>query len=913
MQRAVFVDGSNLVYRAFYGLPASLRAASGQPTNAIYGFALMFRKLFSDPETTLGAVVFDAPGGSFREERFADYKGHREAMPADLARQLPGVFALCEAHGVRLLRESGVEADDVLGTLARQAREAGFDVRIVSTDKDFGQLVGDRVRLVDTMKDVIYDRQGVEEKWGVPPERMIDYLALAGDKADNVPGVAGIGEKSAVELVARFGGLDAIYAAVDAPDHGGLKGRQLASLLAGRELAHLSRELVTIRTDLTLGLGLDDLRVAPTDRPRLAGLYRELQFFSLLAQDERRQVEVGAQGARDHGVLEDPEALVAFLAGASEDRPVAVVPIFDEEPPAVAPLLGLGLAILGEDGAAVARHVPWTPALRPALSAWLSDPSAPRTTFDFKGLYRGLRRAGLGADPASPSGPDAEAEALPARGAADFAAVGFDVRLGSFLLDPTGLIPHRLDQVARHFLQRVPRPAKDVIGSGQKQRRFSQLAPAELVAWSCELAETVAALHPVVRAKVAADPSAGLLDGLDLPLSRVLGDMELAGVLVDQEELQRLGVEFRARLEGYEREVWELAGHPFNIGSPRQLGEVLFEELGLPTGKKTQTGYSTDAEVLEGLVTAHPIIPALLNHRKLAKLINTYTDVLTRSVHPTTGRVHTTFQQTSGATGRLITTDPDLQRTPIHTPEGRRIREAFIAPPGRRLIVADWSQIELRLLAHVTGDPSLCAAFAAGADVHRQTAAQIFGVPREAVTPAQRNVGKTINFATIYGQGAHALGQMIGVPMREAKRYIDAYFQHYQGVRDWLDQTTEQALSDGWVATIKGRRRIIPELRSASRMERQAGIRMACNHPIQGSAADLCKAVMLAVEAELRARGLATRMLLQIHDELVLESPEGEVEVAMALVKRLMETHETLSVPLIAGVGAGPSWADAKS
>jgi DNA polymerase-1 len=903
MKRAVLVDGSNLVYRAFYGLPASLRAASGQPTNAIYGFAQMFRKLFADPATEVGAVVFDAPGGSFRDEVFADYKGHREAMPSDLAVQLPGVFALCEAHGVRLLREAGVEADDVLGTLAVRARAAGYEVQIVSTDKDFAQLVGDGVRLVDTMKDVSYDAEGVREKWGVPPAHIVDLLALAGDKADNVPGVAGIGEKSAVDLVTRFGDLAAIYAAVDSPDHGGLKGKQLANLEAGREAARMSRDLVTIRTDLPNLPDLAELSVPRADPARLAPLYRDYQFFSLLAADERRALEVAASGPpSDHGELATPEELAAFLARATETTPIAVVPLTDEEPPAIAPLLGLGLALALPGEPVVARYVPLTDALRPALAAWLADPTAPRTAFDFKALYRALRRAGLGADPGAPS-----------RGAADFATVAFDVRLGSFLLDPTGIIPHRLDQVARSFLSRALRPLKEVIGTGQKLRRFSEIPRADLVAWACHLAETVACLHPVVTARVAADPSARLLVDLDLPLSRVLGDMELAGVLADRDELQRLGVEFRGRLDGYEREVWQHAGHPFNIGSPRQLGEVLFDELGLPHGKKTQTGYSTDAEVLEGLVGAHPIIPALLNHRKLAKLINTYTDVLQRSVHPATGRIHTTFQQTSGATGRLITTDPDIQRTPIHTPEGRRIRECFIAAPGHRLIVADWSQIELRLLAHVTGDARLCAAFARGTDVHRQTAGQIFGLAPEAVTSEQRNIGKTINFATIYGQGAHALAQMIGVPMREAKRYIDAYFHHYEGVRAWLDRTTEQALADGWVVTIMGRRRIVPELKSASRMERQAGIRMACNHPIQGSAADLCKVVMLAIEAELRGQGLATRMLLQIHDELVLEAPEAEVEVAMALVRRHMERGEGLAVPLVASVGAGPSWAEAKS
>jgi len=884
MERVVLVDGSNLVYRAFYGLPSTLRSASGEPTNAIFGFANMFRKLFAGKTPAFGAVVFDAPGGNFREDMYADYKGNRESMPRDLASQLDGVFEVCKAHGFKVIRQSGVEADDVIGTLARQARDAGNEVFIVSSDKDFGQLVDERVKMLDTMKDVVFDADLVAIKWGVRPEQMIDYLALVGDKSDNVPGVAGIGDKSAVQLLADFGTVKGVYEAVDSPDHGGIKGRQLTALQANRDMAMLSLDLVTIRQHLELPVGLADLQIDPPDGVALNALYRDYQFYSLLDHDAHEALSAGGEES-DYGVLSDLGELKTFIATATAVTPIAVLPIFDEEAPAVAPLLGLALCI--EPGKA--RYVPFNAKTRTILDVWLTDPEAPRTGFDIKALYRGLMREGVA-----------------------FAGAAFDVRLASFLTDPTRIIPHRLDQLARDFLQQTTRPAKEIIGVGKKLIRFSEVPAGELAAWACHLVDTIAALHPILRDRIAADGNEALMYELDLPLSKVLGDMELAGILADQVELKALGIEFRGRLETYEKEIWQLAGREFNIGSPKQLAEILFDDLGLPPGKKTKTGYSTDAEVLEKLASQHEIAKVIVNHRKLAKLINTYTDVLQRSVNEQTGRIHATFNQSSGATGRLISTDPDLQRTPIHTPEGRRIREAFIAPPGFKLVVADWSQIELRLLAHVTKDERLCEAFRVGDDVHRRTAGQIFEVAPADVTYEQRNIGKTINFATIYGQGATSLAQMIGIEVKDARRYIAAYFKYYGGVRTWLDETTSAALTKGWVETIYQRRRYIPELLSNSNMERQIGIRQACNHPIQGSAADLCKKVMLEVEKRLRGAGLETRMLLQIHDELVFEAPEDEVEQVVALVKDAMEHHEPLDVPLVADVGVGPNWGEAK-
>lgn len=900
MERVVLVDGSNLVYRAFYGLPQSLMTSTGMHTNAIFGFATMFRKLFAGKMPARGAVVFDAPGETFRDVKFADYKATREAMPNDLAAQLPYVHELCRLSGFQLLQVGGVEADDVIGTLARRARAAGYEVQIISGDKDFAQLIDDGLRVVDTMRDVSFDAELAKKKWGVWPRQMVDYLSLVGDKVDNVPGVAGIGDKSAVELLEQFGSLEGIYAELDKGDEKAspdstIKARQRKALLENRDNAFLSKELVTIDTDVTLPVTLDELVIPTPDRDALNQFFIGLQFYSLL--DEADKDALSTEGPTDYQRVVDDEEVVELLSRlGGSGGPVAVVPVFDEEPPAITPLIGLALS----DTVGVAHYLPMTGKLSlteaglAALVAFLEDASRPKVCHDMKELYRGLRRL----EPP-----------VTLRGTV------FDTRLASFLIDPTKVIPHRLDQLTKEYLQRTVRPAKSIIGSGQKVKGFSQAEPEELTSWAGHLADAVIALHPIVKERLAAEGQTAQHDLRDLPLSYVLAEMELAGVLVDKDDLDRLGVEFRETLAELEQAIWRHAGKEFNIASTKQLADILFEELKLPVIKKTKTGYSTDSEVLEELASQHPIARDLVEHRKLAKLINTYTDVLARSVHPKTGRIHATFQQTTGATGRLISTDPDLQRTPTHTPEGKRIRKAFIAPPGWSLVVADWSQIELRILAHVTGDPVLTEAFRTGADVHRKTASQLFEVPLDQVSPAQRNIGKTINFATIYGQGPTALAQMLGLQTKDARRYIDAYFKLYSGVKRWLDQTTEEALKNGWVQTLIGRKRYIPELSSKTPMERQAGVRIACNTPIQGSAADLCKAVMLALPGAFREHGLNAKMLMQIHDELVFEVPDGEVEATSRLVKDLMQSppaEVALSVPLVADVGHGPSWAAAK-
>ena len=882
--RVVLVDGTAIIYRAWFALPKNLRTSFGLTTNAVFGFATMFRKLFAGRTPVIGAVVFDAPGGTFRDVKYPEYKADRPRMDDDLRAQLPWIDKVTAVWGFPMLRVPGYEADDVIGTLARQAAARGAEVHIVSGDKDFCQLIDDQIRMLDTIRDITYDAELVRKKWGVTPERFVDLLALMGDTVDNIPGVPGVGQKGAAGLLDRFGDLDTILASTDQ-----LKGRQQTNLREFADQARLSHELATIDQRVPLDVTLDDLRLPAIDQAAVNALFLELEFYSLI--DAEQKDALAAEG--DYGtvwIAEGAKHTVEWLA--SGDAPVAIHPVFEVEDNAWTDLVGLAVTrepgtgwffpirgpgdCLGDEGLAVLR-------------TWLESPACPKVAYDWKKLWLGLKRAGIDA-----------------RGCV------FDVRLASFLIDPTNNIPHRLDQLVREFLHRTIKPGKNLVGAGQKLVPWSTVPTEDVTLWAGHLADAVISMLPLVSERLEAEGQGALLRDHELPLSRILGEMELAGIRVDPGDLDLLGVEFRERMQGHEARVWELAGREFNIKSTKQLGAVLFDELGLPVVKRTKTGYSTNEEVLTRLAAqGHGIATEVLDYRKMAKLINTYTDVLSGAVHPETGRIHTTIQQTVGATGRIITTDPDLQKTPISTPEGRRIRQAFIPAEGCSLISADWSQIELRILAHVCGDPALVEAFTNGWDIHARTAAGLFGVAREDVTRAQRDVGKTVNFATIYGQGATALGQILGVERSQAAAWIAAYFDTYAGVRAWLDATMETAMQTGYVTTMLGRRRYIPELSSNNQMDRMTGKRMAANTPIQGSAADLCKEVMLLIPSRFAAAGLQTRMLLQIHDELLFEAPVAEVEQACTIVRDCMESSVQLRVPLVVDVGVGASWSEA--
>ncbi|MBX3268633.1 MAG: DNA polymerase I [Sandaracinaceae bacterium] len=882
-ERVVLIDGSSMIYRAFFAIPSSFQTSRGLPTNASYGFALMFRKILAGKKPAMGAVVFDPPGPTFRDERYPEYKAQRPRMPSELRAQLPWIDKIVEAHDFPTLRVEGFEADDVIGTLTRQALERGHEVHIISADKDFAQLVGDDVKMIDTMRDVTYDAELVKKKWGVAPGSIVDLFALIGDKVDNVPGVAGIGQKGAAKLLETYGDLDGVLA------HAGeLKGKQKAALTEHADTARLSRELVQIRQDVELPLAIDALVIPEPSIERIDALYKELEFYSLLTAGD--EVEQAAEEA-DFGAVRSIAELEALLASFGE-APVAIYSVSEAPSPVTGALAGIALAA----SPTRARYVPIAgegglgrDALG-VLARWLADPTRPKVGHDLR-----------------------DQETLWLRHGAPIEGARFDTQLGSFLVDPVRIIPHPLEQVVREFLHRPVTTDKTILGSGQKAKRFAEVPLDTLAPWACHLVAAIAELWPRVRERVDEEGQTKHLAEVDLPLARVLARMQRDGIRVEPATLDRLGVEFEARKAEVEAEIYALAGKPFNIGSAKQLASVLFEDLGLPVIKRTKTGYSTDAEVLERLADqGHAIAAQIVRQRALAKLINTYTRVLAEAVHPETGRVHCTIQQTTGRSGRLITTDPDLQRTPIRTEDGKRIREAFVPREGWVLVSADWSQIELRILAHFSEDPLLMRSFVEGVDVHRRTASQLFEVPEAEVDPKQRNVGKTVNFATIYGQGATALAQQLGIDRKDAKAYIDRYFERYASVKAWVDRTVADAHVNKYVETILGRRRYVPELSSNNFTDRSYGERIAANTPIQGSAADLCKVAMLQIDAAMREAKLESKMLLQIHDELLFECPPSELATLEAIARDRMQHALPLRVPLVVDVGHGASWAEAK-
>ena len=777
-ERLILVDGSSLIYRAYYAIPANFSTSQGLPTNAIYGFATMFKKVLSGKTPELGAVIFDAPGKTFRSEKYPEYKSHRPRMDDELKQQLSWIDKLVQAHQFPLLRVPGYEADDIIATLVEQANAANVEVHIISGDKDFAQLISESVRMVDTLRDVVYTPELVRKKWGVPPQQFVDWQAMVGDKADNIPGVPGIGAKGAALLLERFGDLETILASTDE-----LKGRQKTNLVEFAEQARLSRELATLDRATPLEKNLQDLRLQLPESTALNELYTELEFYSLLSADAAA-LEQGADDDCEYRAILDEAALEKLVVSMTTQEKVAVLPLFDLPSPVTGTLAALAICYQNKEATLIPLVGPdgLGEAALGHLKAWFEDPQKAKLCHNAKELWVCLQRLGI-----------------------ELRGVTGDTILESFLVDPTRLIPHRIDQIVKDLLHTTVPPAKHILGSGKKERRFSELTAEEMREWSGQQVDAVFQCWPKIRERLVSENQQGYLEDIDLPLSWLLGSMELAGILVDPKSLATMGEEFSARLATYEAEIFEHAGRSFNIASTKQLSAVLFDEMKLPVIKRTKSGYSTKAEVLEKLAEKHDIAKVLLEHRKLAKLINTYTDVLQREVNPDTGRVHATFQQTVGATGRLITTEPDLQRTPIKTPEGRRIRETFIAKEGHRLISADWSQIELRLLAHFTDDELLVESFANNLDVHSRTASQLFKCKLEEITQDQRRVGKLVNFATIYGQGSTALGQILGVPKKEAQSYIAGYFEAYSGVRTWLDETMEAALECGFVTTLLGR------------------------------------------------------------------------------------------------------------
>jgi DNA polymerase-1 len=919
--RLFLVDGYALIYRAFFAMISRpLTTQRGENTSAAWGVTNFLLRLRERHRPDYLGWVHDR-GESFRHREYPEYKATREKLGEELQqdfdRSVERIEELLAAFHVPVLGVDGFEADDVIGTLAPAAAAAGLQAVIVSGDKDFYQLIAPRVALLNpgrggpaAVEEQWVDETNAQERFGIPPGQIVDYLALVGDSSDNVPGVKGIGEKTAVELLKTYGNLDAILArAAEIP---GKRARE--ALLAHSAEAVLSRDLVTIRRDVPIRLELDMLAVSPPDRRELERLFVELEFRSLipkldmpaLATTGPARIAPAAPAVPLAVVVSDVLALERVIAACRRAPLVALDTETSSLNPLRAELVGVSLAVA--DGASwylpfahVASDGPLAGGVAPtnlpplnsdplaALRALLADASVPKAGHHVKYDWLVLRRAGV-----------------------ELGGVAYDSMLAAFVLDP-GRRSFALDELARERLGIRLRTYTEVAGRGRAQRAFAEVPVADAARYCCDDSETVLRLHTAFASELEDHRVQPLLDTVELPLVPVLVDMESAGVLVDRARLAELSRGFALELAALERQLYVAAGSEFNLNSTPQLRTILFGKLQLPILKKTKTGPSTDVDVLEQLAAmGHQVPKLLIEYRELSKLKSTYVDALPGYIHPETGRIHTSFNQVGAATGRLSSADPNLQNIPVRTERGESIRRAFIAPPGSRLLVADYSQIELRLLAHFSEDPAFLRAFEQGGDIHRQTAAVIFGVPQDEVTAEMRGRAKTINFATIYGQGPAALGRQLGITLDEAKAFIKQYFERFAGVRAWLDRTIAQAYEKGYVETLLGRRRYIPELKDRNFNIRSFGERTATNSPLQGSAADLIKVAMIRIHAALPAEAPGSRMLLQVHDELVLEIPESQHARATEVVKRHMEGAAELRVPLVVSVGVGMNWVDAK-
>jgi len=890
-KRLVIIDAANCLYRAFFGIPP-LRAADGFPTNAVFGFAKMLAKVIREEEPDAVAVVFDPPGGSFRNELYPDYKANRDSQPEDLSAQFPVARELVEAQGIPLLEVAGFEADDLIATLVRHApREV--EVTIVSTDKDLMQLVDERISLLDNVKGVRIGPAEVEERFGVPPERLLDARALAGDASDNIPGVRGIGEKGAARLISEWGDLETLLENAER-----VKAKRAREALLGQaEEARLSKRLATLRDDVPLPGRFESLALRPPDEEALRAIYRRLGFTQLLESlgSEGAEPDTPPAGVAVEMVTSpaDLEKLVGLLAGLER---IAVHRIGDEEKGGlVAEPVGLCFALDGDRAAHVTLGTPTLlqracipldealPLLRPLFE---SPDSPPWLGRDTKQLQTLLAEKGVRAK-------------LPC----------FDLEMAAYLADPAG--PRTTQTLASQLLGRNLRSWEEVAGRGAKATAAGEL-PTEVVAeWGAEEVCALRDLEPLLNRRLRDDDLEPLLGEVELPLTAVLSGMERAGVKVDEAVLAELSHEYESELSRIEGRIFDLAGETFQVASPKQLQRILFEKLKLPVIKKTKTGYSTDEGVLVQLSFHHELPGEVLAYRRLAKLKSTYIDALPPLADSTTGRIHPTFHQFGAATGRLSSSHPNVQNIPIRTDEGIRIREAFVAAPGQRMLSADYSQVELRILAHFSGDESLIEAFRSGEDIHRRTAAEVAGITDEQVTREQRDHAKAINFGIIYGSSAFGIANQLGIAQAEAQSTIDAYFARYRGVRRFLDATVEAAKREGFVRTLLGRRRYLPDLTSRNRVLRQAAERMAVNTVIQGTAADLIKKAMVEVSQALEERRLSARMILQVHDELVFEVPDGEEEPLELLVRERMESVHALEVPLVVEIGRGSNWREA--
>ena len=915
----ILVDGSSYLYRAFHALPP-LTNSKGLPTGAVKGVINMMRRLQKDyPESTL-VVVFDAKGKTFRDDMYSEYKANRPPMPDDLRLQIEPIHNIIEAMGLPMLVIDGVEADDVIGTLAIQATAISQPVVVSTGDKDIAQLVNEYITLVNTMTNTVLDHDGVVEKFGVPPELIIDFLALLGDKSDNIPGVPGVGEKTALGLLQGIGGLDEIYQRLDEVaglDFRGAK-NMAPKLEEHKELAYLSYLLATIKTDVEMPLNISQLHNQAPNQERLAELFDQLEFKSwvkeLSAEDSAARpssavgqidtpaVEIVVNPVQAN-IVKDYQIVLTegHLKGWIEKIKAAELIAVDTETTSldymIADLVGISVAVepgeaayipFGHDYLGVPEQLSRELVLA-AVKPLLEDPGIKKVGQNLKYDMSIFAQHGI-----------------------TLQGIEFDTMLESYVLDSVAT-RHDMDSLAEKYLGEQTIKFADVAGKGAGQLTFNQIALEIAGPYAAEDADITLRLHQVLWPQVSAHTSLGkVFTDIELPLVPVLSRIERTGALVDDTLLFQQSQELALRLAELEREAWDLAGQEFNLASPKQLGDILFTKLEIPILKKTAKGApSTKEEVLQELALDYPLPKVLIEHRGLAKLKSTYTDKLPVMINRTTKRIHTSYNQSGTATGRLSSSDPNLQNIPVRNAEGRRVRQAFIPAEGSKMVAADYSQIELRIMAHLSEDPSLLAAFAAGQDIHRATAAEVFSTHPEQVTIDQRRSAKAINFGLIYGMSAFGLAKQLNIGRKQAAEYIDTYFDRYPGVLNYMNSVRSSAAEAGYVETYFGRRLYLPEINSRNGMRRQAAERTAINAPMQGTAADIIKLAMISVDDWLQNSDLRSVMIMQVHDELVLEVPEDELQVVSEGLMQRMESAATLKVPLLVDVGVGNNWDEA--
>lgn len=877
------IDGSSYIYRAYHAM-GGLSNSKGFPTGAIFGFCNMLQKTMKDRAPARIAVVFDAKGPNFRHEMYPEYKANRPAMPEDLRLQIPKIHEIVEAYRIPSIAIAGFEADDIIATLSLEARRKGWQVIIVSGDKDLAQLVGNGILMWDPQKDVLYDPDGVEKKFGVPPELILDYMALVGDASDNIPGVPGVGPKTASNLLREFGSLEGVYSNLEKISQKKVK----ENLQKNKDIALLSRKLATLSEQAPVDRKLEDMVVLEQDSEKLREIFKELEFKRLMDELPARQT-LDFSG---YCTIVNMEDLVQWVESLKAAGTFAV----DLETTSTEPVRArlVGISMCAENGKACYIPVGHTygdqlrkedvlAVIRPILE----DASVGKYGQNIKYDMIVLKREGV-----------------------DIKGIVCDTMLASYLLDPSRR-GHSLDDLAEIFLEHRTIKITELIGTGKKQILFSDVDIERASPYACEDAEVTCRVAEILCPRLETEGLADLMRQVELPLIPVLVDMEVAGVRIDIPYLKNLSKEFGETLKEMEIRIHASAGEPFNINSPKQLGEILFGKLGMTGVKKTKTGLSTSLDVLEELAVQHELPRLILDYRSIFKLKSTYVDSLTNLVNPETGRIHTSYNQAVAATGRLSSSDPNLQNIPIRTGEGRKIRHAFIPDDGYRYVAADYSQIELRIVAHISGDERLKEAFSAGEDIHAITAASIFGCSPAQVVPDMRRRAKEINFGIIYGMGPYKLAGRIGVGLKMARQYLEDYYRTYAGVKRYMEELPERAKQDGFVTTILGRKRFLPDLNNPNKIAQQAAKRMAVNTTIQGSAADIMKLAMIRVHRAIEEKAIPARMILQVHDELVLEVREDAAKDAAALLKMEMEGVYPLSVPLIVDTAIGKNWDEA--